>query len=381
MEAATVRSSAPGDLTGIDVGDDGKIHCRGRWTLLQLSSLERRLAAIRWPEGSELIWEAGEIEAIDTGGAWLLQRTLDTLQREGRQVFLRGLSPEHAKLLEMVARSGAVIPERVPPPHTGWLERVGRRVWHEGIQARSGLAFLGEIAATISLLLARPHTLRWRALLQGLERDGFNALPITGLLMFLMGVVIAYQGAEQLKVFGANIFIVDLVGISLLREIAPLVTAILVAGRSGSAYAAEIGTMRATEEIDALRTVGIVPMELLVLPRILALVIVLPLLTVFADLIGVLGGMLIAFGQLGIRFEEFVSRFQEAIALRHYLIGIGKAPFFAILIALVGCYQGFQVRGGVENIGRNTTASVVQGIFLVIIMDAFFSILLSWWNL
>jgi phospholipid/cholesterol/gamma-HCH transport system permease protein len=223
--------------------------------------------------------------------------------------------------------------------------------------------------------------IRWRVLLYNLQIDGLNALPIIGLLSFLMGIVIAYQGSEQLKTFGANIFIVDLVGISLLREIAPLLTAILVAGRSGSAYTAQIGTMTVTEELDALRALGISPISLLVFPRALALVIALPLLTVFADAVGVFGGMLIASSQLGITFTEFVNRFEYAIVLRHYLIGISKTPVFAAIIALVGCYQGFQVFGGVDSVGRHTTISVVQAIFLVIVTDAFFSILFSWWGI
>ncbi|MDC4206287.1 MAG: ABC transporter permease [Candidatus Manganitrophus sp.] len=246
---------------------------------------------------------------------------------------------------------------------------------------RDALAFLGESLTILLSALIHPRQFRWRTLLKRIELDGYNALPIVGLLLFLMGAVIAYQGADQLRVFGANIFIVDLVGISLLREIAPLVTAIVVAGRSGAAYTAEIGTMKVTEEIDALRTIGISPMELLVLPRIAALIIALPLLTVFADGIGVFAGMLVAFDQLGIRFAEFVSRFQEAIALKHYLIGLSKAPVFALLISLTGCYQGFRVRGSVESVGRNTTTSVVQAIFLVISFDALFSVVVSWWNL
>jgi phospholipid/cholesterol/gamma-HCH transport system permease protein len=201
------------------------------------------------------------------------------------------------------------------------------------------------------------------------------------LLTFLVGVVIAYQGAEQLRKFGTNIFIVDLVGISLLREIAPLLVAILIAGRSGSAYAAEIGTMKVTEELDAVRTLGIAPMNLLVLPRTLALVIALPLLTVYADMMGVAGGMLIASSQLNVSVAAFVARFEEAVAVRHFLIGLGKAPFFAMIIALVGCYQGFQIRGGVDDVGRHTTISVVQSIFLVIVFDAICSILLNWWDL
>lgn len=243
------------------------------------------------------------------------------------------------------------------------------------------LEFLGENTVVMGRSLLVPTRIRWRALFDRIEQDGVQALPITGLLTFLIGVVIAYQGAEQLRKFGTNIFIVDLVGISLLREIAPLIVAILIAGRSGSAYTAEIGTMQVTEELDAVRALGISPISLLVLPRALALVVAMPLLTVYADAFGVFGGMLIASTNLNVSFTEFVARFEEAVALRHFLIGVGKSVFFAMIIALVGCYQGFQIRGGVDDVGRYTTLSVVQSIFLVIVFDAICSILLNWWHL
>ncbi len=294
---------------------------------------------------------------------------------------LRGLRPEFTQLLQIVSTTQAAIPPVEGLGARTWLERIGLLAWDRLNQWMNGLGFLGESLTAWLGLLAAPRSIRWRALCRSLELDGFNALPIVGLLTFLMGVVIAYQGAEQLRKFGTNIFIVDLVGISLLREIAPLVTAILVAGRSGSAYAAQLGTMKVTEELDAVRTLGISPMELLVIPKALALVIALPLLTVYADAVGVFGGMLIASGQLGVSFTEFLTRFEEAIALRHFLIGVGKAPVFAVIIALVGCYQGFQIRGGVDDVGRHTTISVVQAIFLVIVFDAFFSIALNWWGL
>ena len=203
------------------------------------------------------------------------------------------------------------------------------------------------------------------------------ALPIVGLLAFLTGVVLAYQSGTQLSMYGANIFIVDLVGITLLRELAPLLTAIIVAGRSGSAYTAQIGTMRVTEEIDALRTLGIAPMELLVLPKLLALIILMPLLSAFADIMGVLGGMLVAKLAFGVSVADFLERFPEAVSLTNYLIGIGKAPVFAAVIALVGCYQGFQVQGGADSVGKQVTVSVVQAIFLVIVVDALFSVLFN----
>jgi phospholipid/cholesterol/gamma-HCH transport system permease protein len=192
-----------------------------------------------------------------------------------------------------------------------------------------------------------------------------------------MGIVIAYQGAAQLARFGANIYVVDLVGLSMARELSPLITAIIVAGRSGSAYAAQIGTMKVTEEIDALRTIGVGPLELLVLPKVIALTIALPLLTVYTDVMGVLGGMVMARPQLGISFGTFIERLSYAVTLSSYLIGVGKAPVFAAIIALVGCYQGFQVTGSAESVGRRTTVSVVQSIFLVILVDALFSIVFN----
>jgi phospholipid/cholesterol/gamma-HCH transport system permease protein len=197
------------------------------------------------------------------------------------------------------------------------------------------------------------------------------------LLSFLLGIVIAYQGADQLQRFGASIYVVDLVGLSMVRELSPMMTAIIIAGRSGSAYAAQIGTMKVTEEIDALRTIGVVPFELLVLPKLLALIIAMPLLTVFTDVTGILGGMVMASAQLNISFDVFIDRLDEAVNTSSYLVGIGKAPVFAAIIAIVGCYQGLQVSGSADSVGRQTTVSVVQSIFLVIVADAMFSIAFS----
>jgi phospholipid/cholesterol/gamma-HCH transport system permease protein len=257
------------------------------------------------------------------------------------------------------------------------LENLGRNVVAAYDQALALVAFVGEIAVSVGGSLAHPARFRWRPVLYNIRRTGFDALSIVGVLSFLLGVVIVYQGSAQLRQYGANIFVVDLVGLSMLREFAPLMTAIIIAGRSGSAYAAQIGTMAVTEEIDALRTLGIEPLELLVLPKIIALVIVLPLLTVFADVLGVFGGMLMARAQLGVGMIEFLDRFAENISVTAYLVGIGKAPVFATIIVVVGCFQGFRTHGGAESVGRQTTLSVVQSIFLVIVADALFSIAFS----
>jgi phospholipid/cholesterol/gamma-HCH transport system permease protein len=356
------------------------IHCRGPWTLPHLAQLERQGQTLQWPTAPTIVYDAEEVTAMDTGGALLLQRYLNGVRRKGQQTFQQGLKPAFAELLQLMEAQWPQI-EREPTPDVGWMEWLTGTLRSRQASAIHALAFIGESTIAFGRSLIRPGSIRWRALLRIVEVDGVRALPITGLLMFLVGVVFAYQGAEQLRKFGTNIFIVDLVGISLLREIAPLIVAILIAGRSGSAYAAEIGTMKVTEELDAVRTLGISPMNLLVLPRAFGLVIALPLLTVYADVVGVFGGMLIALGELNVSFVEFVARFQEAVSMRHFLIGLGKAPFFAAIIALVGCYQGFQIRGGVDDVGRHTTISVVQGIFLVIVFDALCSILLNWWDL
>ena len=241
-------------------------------------------------------------------------------------------------------------------------------------QGQELLAFTGNTALTGLAVATHPGRLRWRNVLHHVQIGGFQAMPIVALMAFLLGVVVAYQGADQLRHYGANIFVVDLVGYAMLREFAPLMTAIIIAGRSGSSYAAQIGTMVVTEEIDAMRTMGMEPREVLVLPRIGALVIALPLLTVLADITGVFGGMVMARTQLDIGFREFIVRFGDVLQGASFLVGIGKAVVFAVVISLIGCFQGFRTQGSADSVGRQTTLSVVQAIFLVIVVDAAFSV-------
>lgn len=359
---------------------DSMIQCEGSWTISNLAALDHVLHTFHWPVVSELVWDTMKITAMDTGGAVLLHRTLTKLRNEGRRVSVQGLRPDFGELLQMVSSNWSRI-DAVKASKLRALSQFEQWVSQKVRQTVTAMAFVGECTVEVFRAITNPSLIRWRAMFHSLELDGFLALPITGLLAFLMGVVIAYQGAEQLQRFGANIFVVDLVGISFLREIGPLIVAILVAGRSGSAYAAEFGTMKVTEEFDAIRTLGLSPIQLLVLPRVCGLVIAVPLLTVYADVLGVFGGALVAFNRLDLSLTEFLSRFEEWVALRHFLIGIGKAPFFAMIIAVVGCYQGFQIRGNVDDVGLRTTISVVQSIFLVIVFDAMCSIVFSWWNI
>jgi phospholipid/cholesterol/gamma-HCH transport system permease protein len=356
------------------------LRCAGDWTVRGIAALEPRLAALSGPAGGVLTIDASAIAQLDTAGAWLLQRTLAAQQASGADVRVTGLRPEFDTLLKLVADHAAAL-RPAAPAATGLLTDVGRRTW-TSVQGLLGmLAFVGEAAVLVLRSLLQPRRIRWRPVLHNLQLAGFEALPIVGLLSFLMGVVIAYQGADQLQRFGANIFIVDLVGLAMLRELSPLLTAIIVAGRSGSAFTAQIGTMKISEEIDALRTIGVAPQELLVLPKMLALLIALPLLTVYADAAGVLGGMIMARTQLDVGFSLFIDRLGEAIDLSTLLTGVGKAPVFAVIIALVGCYQGFQASGSADSVGRQTTISVVQAIFLVIVADALFSVAFNWFDI
>ena len=332
-----------------------------------------------------LLVDATGINALDTAGAWVLQVLLQRLRHDGVAVTLQGLRPEFVRLLAAVQpvlasrqalKDGKNKPERsaVAARLATALEPVGR--WASGIwsEALAALGFVGESAAALLGCIVHPGRMRWRSVLFNLRGAGFDALPIVGLLSFLLGVVVAYQSADQLRNYGANVFIADIIGLSMLREFAPLMTAIIVAGRSGSAFAAQIGTMQVTEEIDAMQTLGIAPQEMLVCPKLIALAVALPLLTVFADVMGVLGGMLMARAQLDVGYAEFLGRLVKAVSTTSYLTGIGKAPVFATIIVMVGCFEGFRTKGGAESVGRQTTRSVVHSIFLVIVADAMFSV-------
>ncbi len=350
--------------------DGALLRLSGKWNAADLADSEGRLGQISL-EGVEEI-DAKGIESMDTAGAWVYSKHFGG-------IATIGMKREHADLVSMV--SGMKVEGPVGKSARGFLERAGRAGWGGFEKFQQMLSFIGEASVHLARSLVSPSRMRWKPILHNLQHAGFDALPIAGLLSFLMGVVISYQGAEQLARYGANIFVVNLVGLSMLRELGPLLTAIIIAGRSGSAFTAQIGTMKVTEEIDAMKTIGIPPMEQLVLPKIIALLIALPLLTVYADIMGVLGGMMMASFELGVSYTDFIDRFGSSIGVSAFLVGIGKAPVFAAIIAVVGCFQGFQVSGGADSVGMQTTRSVVQSIFYVIVADAIFSVIFSLVNL
>jgi phospholipid/cholesterol/gamma-HCH transport system permease protein len=325
--------------------------------------------------------DLGRVARLDTAGAWLVLRTEHDLEVRGNTVTIANLRPGLKPLLDQVRETGHVepLPHPVPAHHSliGFVARIGEvplLVLRRGYRI---LGFTGMVSETLARLILHPSRLRRAAMLVQMERSGLDAMPITGLLSFLIGVVIAYQGADQLRRFGAEIYNVNLLGVGVLRELGVLMASIVIAGRSGSAFTAEIGTMEVNEEIDALRTLGLDPIEVLVVPRVLGLVLTLPLIVFFVDFMGLLGGALMCWGVLDINFQQFLNQLRSGVSNWTIWIGVIKAPFFAAIIAMVGCYEGFNVTRSAESVGRLTTQSVVEAIFLVIVADAVFSIVFS----
>ncbi|WP_456403825.1 MlaE family lipid ABC transporter permease subunit [Thiolapillus sp.] len=342
-----------------------------------LPSLERRFLKAR---KESLRWDLSGISSIDSAGVILLKHYLDLLQKQGCKVEVVGASEEQQKLYQMILDYIPGAPSK-QERRASFLLRPVARLGESAVafvdDLRSFLAFIGENFVVLVLLLLQPWKIRYGAIVKNIQEAGVRALPIITLTSFLIGVVIAYQGAVQLQKFGANIFVVDMIAISVTRELAPLITAIVVAGRTGSSYTAQLGVMKITQEIDAMRIMGFEPHRFLVLPRVIAVMIALPLMIFFADIIGIMGGMVVANIHLNISWSEFIHRLQDVLDVKHVWIGIAKGPFFAWLIAIVGCFRGFQVSRNTESIGRYTTISVVNAIFLVIACDALFSVVFT----
>ncbi len=341
------------------------------------------MAGIAIPVEGTAEFDLSGLTALDTAGAFLLHRLIRRAEHQGLAHQLHGLSPEHEVLLERVtppADRKSLSRDDVSPLRA-MVERVGHATFEIAAEGRDLINFFGLTSVTLARVITRPARIRFIALSSHLEQVGLNALPIVGLLSFLIGVVLAYQGADQLRAFGAEIYSVNLLGVSVLREIGVLLTAILVAGRSGSAFTAEIGTMKVNEEVDAMKTLGLDVMEVLVIPRLLAVIIALPLLAFFGNIAAIAGGALMSVAALGLSLPQFFEQFRSAVTPGTFWVGFVKAPVFALLIGLVGCYEGLKVEGGAESVGRMTTKAVVESIFLVIIADAAFSILFSWLGL
>lgn len=353
-----------------------QIICHGDWTLATAEKLTTQIQAMTLTTQQPYPVDADGITTLDTAGAFLLHELLQNIHQQTHVESSIKLSSQQQPLFDLVSSQNLVAAER--PKAMRGVAVLGKEVVDRSLFFLHFLSFIGEISLRFCKNLWRPSRFPWSTMFATIESMGCYALPIIALLNFLVGVVLTYQMGLQLQNYGANIYIVDLLGLSILREFAPLITAIIVAGRTGAAFTAEIGTMIVNEEVDALKTMGIHPLNFLCLPKLMAMIGVLPLLTVWADLFGILGGMMMAKNMLHVSYTNFIDRFHDAIALSNYVVGLVKTPVFAIIITLVGCFQGLNVEKRADSVGRQTTKSVVQAIFLIIIVDALFSILFSW---
>lgn len=365
-----------------------RIRLAGAWSIDEAQLIEKHIASVR----TALKQRAGvsvcslDLEGVvrlDTTGAILVRRLATLLVKDGwpvgderGQVAIGGMSERHQHLLSVISECPKTT--SASPDNTPWYEDVLVDMGTATLQllelTGSLLSFIGLVVQRLVGLVAHPSRLRFTATVHQIDMLGVRALWIVGLIAFLVGAVMTNQGAVQLAKFGADIFVIDLIGISQLRELGVLMTSIIIAGRSGSAFTAQIGSMKLHEEIDALRTMGLNPVDVLVLPRVVGLMIALPLLTFYADIVGLMGGALMGWLQLGVTPANFIYYFQEEVPYEHLFVGLIKAPFFAAVIAMSGCYEGFKVARSADSLGTHTTRSVVQSIFMVIALDALFAL-------
>jgi phospholipid/cholesterol/gamma-HCH transport system permease protein len=360
--------------------NDGlSVTLQGNWVKETVKALDLAFNALTCNPKTVYTFDLSGIREFDTHGIMLILHYTKKLEIQNCIVLKVGASESLEKLFTVCEQHYPEKKEK-PPKEIfilSFLENVGKDIF-EGYRTLSYFfAFTGELTQHVITSLLNPLTIRFKATLYHIEQSGARALPIILLTSFLIGIVIAYQGATQLEKFGANIFIVEMVTISAVRELAPLLTAIVVAGRSASAYTAQIGVMKITDEVDAMSSMGFSPWNFLVLPRLFALMISLPLLVFFGDIVSVFGGMVIATTQLDVSFVEFIDRIKETVALKHLIIGLVKAPIFGCVIATIGCFRGFQIDSSTESVGKYTTISVVNAIFWVIAIDAIISVLLT----
>tara|TARA_R110002096_G_scaffold270907_3_gene464788 strand:- start:9 stop:1151 length:1143 start_codon:yes stop_codon:yes gene_type:complete len=351
----------------------------GDWTIESVGELVREMRKIeRANDHGKTVLDLSQLGKLDTAGAFLLSRSVYQCRTPDADWHFRGYHATARELLgDVVQNSGECVPD-VNTSRFGFVraaERIGvglEGAWQEAV---STFAFLGKTILVFMASVARPWRFRITPIFHVMEEAGVNALPIVAVLSFFIGAVVAFMGANLLETFGASIFTVELVGLAVLREFGVLITAIMLAGRSDSAFTAAIGSMKMQQEIDAMRVLGIDPYEALVVPRVIACVIMAPLLAFAAVIAGLLGGLLVSWSALDISPAFFVSRLQDSIDISHFWVGMSKAPIFGLIIAIVGCKQGLEVGGDVESLGRHVTASVVQSIFAVIIVDALFAMM------
>jgi phospholipid/cholesterol/gamma-HCH transport system permease protein len=356
-------------------GNGWRLQLNGDWSLAAMARIDHELRTLTTPIDAAMVCDWSHAEAPGIGPVWALLTRLRLLNAGGFPVTHVGAPHTLAFLQRLEVERPSVQGAKVAPSPARIVGAVGRWTLSQGVEARGAVGFFGRMVTVLGEAFTRPRALRVPSIVRHVYETGITAIPIVSLIAFLISVIVAYLGAQQLAKFGATIFVVDLVTISVLREMGVLLTAIIVAGRSGSAFAAEIGVMNLNEETDALRALGLNPIEVLVLPRVLALIIAMPLLTIIADAMGLAGGGLLSLLHLNIPLPQFMSRVRESLAPTTFWAGLIKAPVFAVLIGMVGTYRGMQVRESARELGRLTTVAVVQSIFMVILADALFAVL------
>ena len=356
------------------------LHLQGEWTVAHLSRIEKLLSIQKPKNPSSLTLDGQKLEALDTSAAWLLVRFLRQKNRASKsETQLMHFNEHFTHILTLV---GALA--HTDSPHCYYCGPIRQFFLHLGQASfamvaamHEFMAFFGQICLTLVRTIRHPSKLRVSSVVYHINEICIRAIPIIALMGFLISLVMGYQGAHQLEKFGAKIFTIDLIAISMLREMGVIITSIMVAGRSGSAFAAQLGVMQVNDEVDAMRTIGLDPFELLILPRVIAIMIALPILTLLADIMGIFGALFVSASIVDISLLQFAERLHTAININTLLIGLVKAPIFALLIGMVGCLQGMQVKNSATEVGARTTTAVVQSIFLVLMFDALFSILFT----
>jgi phospholipid/cholesterol/gamma-HCH transport system permease protein len=345
----------------------------GAWTMRHGGTLQELPEAVRAPYTAETVIDIGKVTAFDTLGALQVSRMREAAATAGSTVSIKGASPEQEILLSEMVLQPAQPPRKANQGYLDILTDIGKGVVDFGRDLMTGIGFLGQFIAVLGRLIRHPSKFRMAAFVQQMEAVGLRSVPIITLISFLVGCIVAQQSVFQLRSFGTTAFVADLLGVLILRELGLLLAAIMIAGRSGSAMTAEIGSMKMREEIDALRTMGLDPIEVLVVPRILALIICLPILTFLSSMAGLLGGGLIAWVYGDVSPDVFLARLQIAVQFNTFMVGMIKAPVMAIVIGLIATMEGLAVQGSAESLGRQTTSSVVKAIFMVIVVDGLFA--------
>lgn len=351
-----------------------KLSFFGELTLYSLSGYQKQIANTPPKNINRVVIELYETTQFDTASALFLDEIMSSYKKRGASIEICSHQKKFQETLDLVATQKKRSQNIQAPQKNNFFETLGIVTVEKYFGFVSFMAFLGELFFTKLSYLVSVKNIRYKEIAFEIYESSIKAIAIIALTSFLVGLVVAYQSAYQLKIYGANIFIVDMLGIAMLRELAPLMSAIVIAGRSGSAFSAQIGAMKITQELDAMRTMGFNPYAFLVMPKILALMLMMPILISIADIMGVLGGMIVANIDLDISASLFIDRFKDVVGVEHFFVGIVKGPFFAFLIASIGIYRGLMVKDDTQSIGLNTTKSVVESIFAVIVCDALFSI-------